>query len=95
MAEKRKKNGQFAKGSGGGSKRKRAKSSKGTKRGGSLESRVSRLEHNQKLLVGVVDGMETRLSRVEGAVSKIAGAMGQRFASKKRRRSKKSAGAGI
>jgi hypothetical protein len=92
---KRNSKGQFVKGSksSGSSKRKASKGAKGS----GIEARVSRLEHNQKLLVGVVDGMEQRLSRVEGVVSKLAGGIGARFKRKgsKRKGSKKSAGASV
>ena len=100
---KRNSKGQFVKGSGGskssgsskrkGSKRKGAKGAKGA----GIEARVSRLEHNQKLLVGVVDGMEQRLSRVEGVVSKLAGGIGARFKRKgsKRKGSKRAAGESV
>jgi len=101
---KRNSKGQFVKGSGGsgsskrkGSKRKGAKGAKGAK-GSGIEARVSRLEHNQKLLVGVVDGMEQRLSRVEGVVSKLAGGIGARFGKRKgskRKSSKRAAGASV
>lgn len=98
---KRNAKGQFVKGSGGsggskrkGSKRKGSKSSKGS----GIEARVSRLEHNQKLLVGVVDGMEQRLSRVEGVVSKLAGGIGARFGKRKgsrRKGSRRAAGSSV
>lgn len=98
---KRNSKGQFVKGSGGSkssksSKRKGSKR-KGSKSGGSIEARLSRVEHNQKLLVGVVDGMEQRLSRVEGVVSKLAGGIGARFKRKggKRKGSKRAAGASV
>lgn len=95
---KRNAKGQFVKGSGGSgsSKRKGSKRSKSSK-GSGIEARVSRLEHNQKLLVGVVDGMEQRLSRVEGVVSKLAGGIGERFKRKgsKRKGSKRAAGSSV
>lgn len=95
---KRNAKGQFVKGAGGGGgKKSKGKKSKGKKHhggGGSMESRVSRLEHNQRLLVGVVDGLESRVTRVEHAVSKMAGAIGERFAAKKSRKKRK-ASAGI
>lgn len=93
---KRNAKGQFVKGAGGGGGKKRAK--KGAKKGhgAGLEGRVSRLEHNQKLMVSVVDGLEARMTRVESAVSKMAGAMGERFAAKKhKKRRKAAASAGI
>lgn len=76
MAAKRNSKGQFVKGSGGAKKGAKKGARKGS---GSIESRVSRLEHNQKLIVGVVDGMEARLTHVEDAVGQLAGAMGARF----------------
>ena len=90
---KRNSKGQFVKGSGGAKKGAKKRPKKGAK-GGSLEARVARLEGNQALLVGVVDGLETRVTRVESVVSKLAGAMGERFSAKKRKkRAKKSAAA--
>lgn len=102
---KRNSKGQFVKGS-GGSKKSTAKKTRAKKGGGSIESRVSRLEHNQKLIVGVVDGMEARLTHVEDAVGQLAGAMGARFkrtakkpAAKKpaakKKRTRKGASAGV
>lgn len=83
--------GQFVKGSGGGgAKKKKGAKKKGTRKASSkgLEARVSRLEHNEKLLVGVVDGMESRLTRVEDVVGKLTGAMGDRFKVKRKTRRK-------
>lgn len=92
---KRNSKGQFVKGS-GGSKSSKSSKRKGSKGGGSIEARLSRVEHNQKLLVGVVDGMEQRLSRVEGVVSKLAGGIGERFKRKgSKRKGSKRKGASV
>lgn len=58
----------------------------------SIEARLAKVEAGQRALIGVVEGMETRLTNVEMAVSRIAGAMGDRFAKRKKgKKSKKAA----